>query len=363
MFFNVHLHMKACMHTIPNPTNMSSETKTREPKPCHYGSISHGAKKGKPIDVQYWFLQEKIDGSQFTTWVQPDKDGTPLQFFCGTKKIGKGANMFNKAMGMMLSIHSTLTPGWTYHAECIQKLKHNVITYQRLPAMYNVVYDIQDENGLWLTPWRASVECMRVGLEYVYFDGSGPDQTFDGQDIREYASELKLGSSLLGDDVVPEGCVLKIMHKNGTYSKMKYVRKEFKEMQNKKQPKPNTMTPLRFCEWVGSLFRNAARVFKAIQHLKQQDVDLSEPNIRRELDRDLLKERSQTIYRYLVTEFTPIVMGHNQNRREEQAKTWADDPIYQSLMQIKASDNSNVDDQIYAFCLLEVLKHSKVGQS
>jgi hypothetical protein len=342
------------MTIVDSYTEKAHIEEVKTPMPCHYGSVAHGAKKGKPLDIEYFFVQEKIDGSQFSTWVHPDKDGTPLQFFCGTKKIGKGANMFNKAMEMMLSIHSTLQPGWTYHAECVQKLKQNVIVYERMPAMFNIVYDIQDENRRWLRPYECEEECKRVGLEYV---GCMRILSELSTDPREYAADMKLERSILGDDVVPEGIVVKCMQKNGTYSRWKYVRAEFKEMQKKKKPKAQAITPTVFCAWVGSLFSTSARMAKAIQHLRQRGIDTNDANIEREIDSDLLKERSRLIYRYLETEFTPIVTCSNQTRRREQDRSWADDPIFKSLRAIDPKAD-NIGDQIYASCLLVVLYHS-----
>ena len=70
--------------------------------------------------------------------------------------------MMNKA-----EIRDKLNPNYTSHGECIQRTTHNVVTYERLPSNYVVLFDIQRKDGTKLTPdghivldWKVHVSSL-----------------------------------------------------------------------------------------------------------------------------------------------------------------------------------------------------------
>ncbi len=354
-----------------------SELKQQKTRMLTYGSIEHGKQTVK-YEGADWFIQEKIDGSQFTTVAIPDKE-YPLQFYCKSKKIGMGANMFCKSMEMMLEVAGSLKEGWSYHSECIQKLRHSTVTYQRIPRMYNIVYDIQNQDGRWLLPNECWLECNRVGLEYVLPCGASWDifghgyAASDGNpisDIKDLLDDDTL-PSILGLGVTPEGFVLKLRYPDGKYSKFKFVAPEFKEMHSKKKPKPTTLSPSEYCKWIGSMFSTKARYDKAIQHLLNMDDDSKdEHKIKQYMDSDLMKEHSRLIYKYLALEFVPIVkilikakQGCVRSSKivADMDVKWKDDKIYQDIQSMVYSMDEtkhSIGDRIFAICLLDVMANS-----
>src|SRR5690606_17156441 len=60
-----------------------------------------------------------------------------------------------------------LREGWTYRGEFLMKPKHNILKYDRNPEGFVIIFDIQDNNGEWLSPEAKAYEAQSLGLECV----------------------------------------------------------------------------------------------------------------------------------------------------------------------------------------------------
>lgn len=129
-------------------------------------NASHGAVK----DIFQWtvHIEEKIDGSQFSfglkdgrLWMKTHhKDVTneePFGQFMETMKFLRGS-----------AVLELVREGYTYRGEVISKLKHNHLTYQRLPKLGNIViFDIDKGDEDYLGYVDKVQEANRLGLETV----------------------------------------------------------------------------------------------------------------------------------------------------------------------------------------------------
>lgn len=302
-----------------------------------------------------WYIQEKLDGSQLSWSTRSGK----IKFYNGTKQIISG-KQFDKAIAVLTERQADFNPNYTYHAECIQQLKHNVVVYKRLPTNYVVVYDIQTENKHYLWPTSMAAECQRAGLEHARLlcDGAktNPQDTSPDTNISHFMTAIEEGKivSMLGG--TPEGIVLKhpCFEKDHRFTAMKFkiVSEKFRERHAKKQPKVGTYSPVQFLEWLGSQFATVARLNKAIQHLKERGTDQpSQQMIVDELDRDLLKEFNPVLRSYIATEFTPHIPKYRDDYKSIDPLT----PIFRKL----AANNIVDPVEIYAHFILLLLPFTR----
>lgn len=253
---------------------------------------------GWPADLT-WFLQEKVDGSQYTFGLW---DGE-LVLLCQGKDKSK-ESMFASANDAISLIKDNLNPDYTYHGEYLSKPGHNVITYERRPKMYVILYDIKGPEG-WLHPCDVVKEAERIGLESVpllYVHQEWQDQC-DPRAIAEMFFDDKYPSCLGGNQM--EGMVIKIIHKPGVCNPArvhKICTEIFKEKHKIGVPDKERILPSveKIIEDIGLQWNVRGRFRKALIHLKENGVDVSEPlekfrEIENELDKDLSKEAKDEI--------------------------------------------------------------------
>jgi hypothetical protein len=134
--------------------------------------------------------------------------------------------MFSRGIETVGALKDKLMPGWTYRGEFLGKPKHNALAYERVPAGFVILYDIDRAQEDYLDPVSLGIECDRLGLECV------PTWIHKGlppiEELKAWANE----TSCLGK-VLREGVVIKSYghfdpHTYKTYM-AKYVREEFKE--------------------------------------------------------------------------------------------------------------------------------------
>src|SRR3990167_11221944 len=88
-------------------------------------------------------IQEKIDGSQFSFCVT--EEGEVLVRSKGQVINAEApTSMFKRAVGTVLSLKGSLHPAWTYRGEVLDKPKHNVLAYDRVPHGNVILFDIND---------------------------------------------------------------------------------------------------------------------------------------------------------------------------------------------------------------------------
>lgn len=254
-----------------------------------------------------WYIQEKMDGSQMTFYLS----NNTMIFKCKNKEVDINSSCFNKAISLLSLIKDKINSNYIYYGESIQKNRHNVIEYSRIPKNYFILYDIFDISlQKYIHPNIMIEEAKRLNLEYtptLYFN-IGSDHP--NVKIDELMKQIENGEllSCLGD-ITPEGIVFKCnCYKNAKFvgTKFKIVTEKFKERQKVRKSK-EIFTPLEFLTWLGSQFNVEARFRKALQHLQERDSNITIQLIEEELDKDLIKEYSKEISTYIWEELNSYI--------------------------------------------------------
>jgi hypothetical protein len=329
----------------------------------YFPSIDHGkASTGKRdwAANPRWYIQEKIDGTQFSFTAT----GSGVVFSCGKSVRTDAAAMFRRAIGLVqfYYVRGLLCNDHTYHCEMLETIRQNIVEYERVPKNYFIVYDISrqvDGSTRYFGVDELVEECERIGFEYVPAIYVNTDS---GVNAHEKALELVRAidagglKSVLGG--TPEGVVLKCPNfidakRRVVNSKIKYVTPKFEEVRHLKKPERNRQTITQFVEWVGAHFDTPARHLKAEQHLaSRQDITRDSANFREaylaELDADLIKEHSEMIRTMLQNE-SPTWLNPRNERH------YNNDPLFAPLRAVESFD------VIYTLLLPEVCRAARAS--
>jgi hypothetical protein len=261
-------------------------------------------------DGPSWYIQEKMDGSQMTFYLLKDEDR--IVFKCGNKEVGSKSSCFNKAISLLTLIKNKMDPNFIYYGESIQKNRHNVVQYSRVPKNYFILYDIFDISLQKYIDFEPMIEeAKRLGLEhsptlYVSSGDEHPNTKID--ELIESIISGQMESCLGG---TPEGIVIKRNHIKST--KMKVVTDIFKEYHKVKKPKNvDILYSLKFLNWLGQQFNVGARFRKALQHLNEADSEITIHSLEEELDKDLMKEYKDELETYVWKEFNPYLCKYGR---------------------------------------------------
>lgn len=241
-------------------------------------------------------VEEKIDGSQFSLC---SVDGRLHCRSKGAVVYPEAPNgMFTRAAETATRLFPTLTPGWTYRTEYLQKPKHNALAYDRTPKDYLVIFDIDTGLECYLSYDEKKAEADRIGLEIVplLFAGviSSPEDVYN----------LLEKTSFLGGQLV-EGIVFKNYARFGKDGKAlmgKHVSERFKEVHRRDWGKRNPKQGDVVSKLV-SYLKTEARWDKAIQHLRERGELTGTPRdiggLIAEVKQDVLAEEQDTIMQEL----------------------------------------------------------------
>lgn len=257
-------------------------------------------------------VQEKIDGSQLNwTW---DAEGDlhvrskGMWQYGGPENRTEPEGMFKPAIEHLLTIERNdgYWQGLFFRGETVTKLRHNTLTYERVPAGKIVLFDVTDagwreENPGDLQEWANVLE---VDMTPTYY--RGPGHLWAG------ANGLLDNVSILGGPI--EGVVIK------NYSKMdvegkpmmaKVVREEFQEL-HQRAWKSDNPTKSDVVQQIVEALNTPARFEKAVQHLNEQGLLVNaEQDIGKlmsEVKRDVMEEEVAWITERLVKAFMPQVV-------------------------------------------------------
>jgi hypothetical protein len=224
-----------------------------------------GHPQAKDLLMENVYVQEKIDGSQFS-----------FGLINGEVLIkSKGANivpdapptMFKTAVETVLRLHAEglLTPEWTYRGEVLNHPKHNVLAYDRVPDGNIILFDISDDYESFLPPTAVHCQAGRLGLEAVptFFYG----KVTSSEQVLEFLDKV----SVLGGQKI-EGVVIKNYFRHGIDGKQlmgKYVSEAFKEVHTGEWKKANP-TRNDIIDAIAGDLRTPARWAKAVQHLRDR---------------------------------------------------------------------------------------------
>ena len=215
-------------------------------------------------------VEEKIDGSQFSMGVVNG------ELCCRSKGkqiiLDAPEKMFTKAIETALELKDELHPEWVYRCEFLQKPKHNVLLYDRVPRKNLILYDIMvgvEDYGSYVLK---ESESLRLGIDCVpllYFGRLSELGVLNG---------LLETISILGGTLI-EGVVVKnydLFTQQKKYAIGKYVSEKFKEVADgdwkRRNPSQNDLLQQLIVR-----YRTEARWSKAVQHLEERGELLGEP--------------------------------------------------------------------------------------
>jgi hypothetical protein len=232
-------------------------------------------------------IEEKVDGSQFSFGII---DG---ELQCRSKGkqmiIDAPEKMFKKAVDTVKDIAPALIPGRIYRCEYLEKPKHNVLSYARVPKGNLVLFDVATGNETYLSLIDKYYEAERIGLEYVPALAAGEFHIMD-----ELVKLLDTTSFLGGTKI--EGFVVKNYNLFTAEKKIaigKYVSEAFKEVQGGEWKK-NNPSSVDIITALIQRYRTDARWEKAIQHLRDAGTLEGSPRdigaLIKEIPTDIQKE-------------------------------------------------------------------------
>ena len=245
-------------------------------------------------------IEEKIDGSSFSFGMI---DGE-LQCRSKGKQLILDApeKMFTKAVVTAQELSSLLHPGWVYRSEFLEKPKHNVLAYERVPLKNVIIFDIDTGGENYLTLEEKMDEAHRLGLECVTCFHIGMLESYE-----KFIHLLEMTSRLGGTRI--EGIVIKNYDLFTAEKKIaigKYVSERFKEVAGGEWRKANP-TDADITSQLIERYRTPARWEKAIQHLRERgELEESPRDIGKliyEISDDVRRECEQEIKDYLFVHF------------------------------------------------------------
>jgi len=240
-------------------------------------------------------ITEKIDGSQFDFGCT--KDGQVVMRSKGQELFfEKYEKMFEKAVEYVIDIQEILIkyPDTYFFAEFLNKPKHNILSYERVPQNNIILFGINSKGKGFVDDYNLLKQWGEiVGLETVPLLYFGEIKNYE--ELKPYLEKI----SILGKETV-EGIVIKNYHElisvgnRVTPVFAKYVRESFKE----KHSKEWTTGKDRVQMFIDS-FRSEARWDKAIQHLRDGGKLINEPRdigiLLKEIERDIVEEEELNI--------------------------------------------------------------------
>ena len=254
-------------------------------------------------------VSEKIDGSQFSVRVTPEKD---IHFRSRNVPMTEYSyeRMFDKVIESIIEIKDYLNPNYIYRGEYVSSPKHHAVKYDRTPNRYFIVFDIELFNNpqVFLTPELVKEEVTRLELETVpiYFQGK----------VNSAKELLHLldNKPILGGEHI-EGIVIKnysTAGSDGKILKAKLVRDDFKEVQSVEWKKQNPSSNDIVSNIITSL-RTNIRWEKSIQHLSEAGVlnnipqDIS--SLIKEIQSDIVSEEIDNIKNILYKHFERQILS------------------------------------------------------
>jgi hypothetical protein len=204
--------------------------------------------------------------------------------------------MFNKAIDYVIDKQELLLkyPGIYFYCEYLQKPKHNILCYERVPENNLILFGVLIEGQGYISKYKQLKEWGRIlGLETVPMIYYGKVNSYE--ELTKYLET----ASCLGNETI-EGMVIKnynetLLIGGRVYPVFaKYVRESFKE----KLSTEWTTGKDRVQIFIDS-YRTEARWHKAIQHLSEQELLCNDPKdigkLIVEIEKDLFEEETENI--------------------------------------------------------------------
>lgn len=250
-------------------------------------------------------VEEKVDGSQFS--FQVNSDGLDIRSRGATIHVDAPEKMFAKGVDSIVNLAPYLREGWTYRVEYLQKPKHNVLAYDRVPNGNIILFDIDMDDECYLTRNEKEIEAARLGLEIVPLMADNIKVTSPEQLL-----EFLTRTSILGGAI--EGIVVKNYKQFGEDKKVlmgKFVREEFKETHNKEW-KANNPSIGDVVDRIIATLRSEVRWQKAVNRLRDAGQLEHSPRdigkLIKEIQHDVSAEETDFIQKKLYEYAAPHII-------------------------------------------------------
>lgn len=260
-------------------------------------AVGHGMIRDLFLDEV--IVEEKIDGSQFSFGMiggelRCRSKGAQLNLFAPEK-------MFIAGIDYVKSIADKLIPEYTYRCEYLQRPKHNVLAYERIPNNHLMILDINDGHETYLPYAVKKLEAERIGLETtpIIYEGIVTDPFM----VRSFMDNI----SVLGKAKI-EGVVIKNYKRftmDGKVQMGKFVSEEFKEVHNTewKEQHPGNQDIVQLLIYK---YKSPARWAKALIHLKEKDLIKGEmsdmallfPEVARDIQQECGEEIKELLFQW-----------------------------------------------------------------
>lgn len=255
-------------------------------------------------------VEEKIDGSQFSFGLS--ESGESGELLVRSKGVVMDINapekMFSKAVETVKELAPDLVPGWTYRVEYLQKPKHNVLAYNRVPSKNIILFDINRGEEDYVDYENKSIIAKSLGLEVVpkLYDGILPDISI--------LTGLLDRESILGGQKI-EGVVVKqktptLFGQDKKALIGKYVSAAFKEV-HKSEWRTANPTPGDVALEIGESLKTPARWVKAVIHLRERGLIQDTPQdiglLVKEVPADIQGEMEEEIKQRLFDQAWPKI--------------------------------------------------------
>lgn len=250
-------------------------------------------------------VEEKLDGSQFSFGTingELNMRSKGAEIY-----VDNPEKMFSLGIETAKRLAPGLQDGWTYRAEFLQKPKHNVMKYDRVPTGNLIIYDINTGDEVYLTRREKEEEAVRIGLEIVPVLHEGL------VDTPETLYGLLNRDSVLGGGKI-EGIVVKNYNQFGADKKVqmgKFVTEEFKETHGKEW-KADNPTFGDVIERIIATLRSEVRWNKSIARLREAGKLENSPKdigmLIREIQSDIKAEEIEFIQQKLVEYAVPRIL-------------------------------------------------------
>lgn len=229
-----------------------------------YGKIhALGSRFVKDIMNGTVYLQEKVDGSQFSFGVLQGR----LRIRSKGREIFQDAPdaLFRLGVEYVQGIQHRLVDGWIYRGEYLCKPKHNALCYARIPHNHIALFDVLTGREEYAQPGDLTHIAEDLGIEAVPLLGKLTETLTPEEFLAWMSTESFLGGQTI------EGMVIKnygmFCEQTGHVLMAKYVSEAFKEVhaQSWKQSNPTTAD---IVQQIIDMYKTPARWEKAVYRLR-----------------------------------------------------------------------------------------------
>lgn len=251
-------------------------------------------------------ITEKLDGSQFGFGVY---NGVLYTRSKGKEQdLDNPDKMFIEGVDYVKQIRDKIPNGFSFWGEYLQKPRHNVLAYDRVPKNHIALFGVSKDGEM------LSYDLIKYWAELLQVDAV--PLLFKGKTTANEAIKLVGSQSYLGGQEA-EGIVVKKYEDWMFLGKIlipvkagKYVTEKFKEVHHKDWAKLNTAKGA--FGTLSASVRTEARWNKAIQHLREsgqfhgtvQDIG----TLIKEVHRDLSEEETDNLQRQLWKIYGPDIL-------------------------------------------------------